>query len=318
MAVNLGASSSIWKAGLIDTDVRVTPFLSGEALRIHVFNAALQTYQREEPSEIESWSASRLIARFQTQFPAKVVLPAIDIVLEQAAKKDKAQPLGSASIGYGKNSLCYSSRYELELFAVSPALQRLDHHRATALLKEHPNVAEYLKRFPNGLPSFDVMDFYPNSYRLRGFSSEFVPQGLQLYNSEKGAHSSGVSPMDMGLEFTIPLDLNVGLGVTGSGLFYANPGTPEYEIYSQSRGCPNDIENPLTLARSVPVSRKVPTTCSGPDGQWCSYEEESPRARLLQAIAEGCTYSRNGGAAHAVLDEESELISQMEPEQQTG
>jgi hypothetical protein len=124
--------------------------------------------------------------------------------------------------------------------------------------------------------------------------------------------------MDMGLEFTIPLDLRVGLGVTGSGGFSADPGSPESEIYKKSGGCPGDVGHFLTLASSVTFSRKVARACSGPNGQWCSYEEEFPRAELLQAIAQGCTDSRNDATAHVVLHEQMELISQMEPEHQTG
>jgi len=53
-------------------------------------------------------------------------------------------------------------------------------------------------------------------------------------------------------------------------------------------------------------------------GQWCSYEEESPRSRLLQAIAQDCVYARNYETAHAVLQEQMQLISQMEPDRQSG
>jgi hypothetical protein len=304
-------------ANLGANGVLVAPFASSDALRTHVFNSALQTYRQKGPSEVEPWTASRLIARFQTDFPSEVVLPAIDIVLEQAAKSDKVRPLQSVGMGSGGNNISYNSRYDLELFVIAPALQRFAPDRATTLLAEHPRVAEDLKRFPKGLLSVDIRESYPTSYRLRGFSGEFMPDGLQLYNSDKGAHSTGLNPMDMGLEFTIPLDLNVGLGVTGSGVFYAAPGSPESEIYKQTGGCLDDTEHGLALARSVPLTRKEPTTCGGPMGQWCSYREEFPRANLLEAMAQGCAIARNHSSADVVLREEMELISQMEPEQQT-
>lgn len=306
-------------ANLSDNGDVVAPYLSNQALRIHVFSTAMQTYERQDISENKPWTASRLVARFQADFTPEVVLPAIDIVLEQAAKSDKVRPLQSVGMGSGGNDISYNSRYDLELFVVAPALQRLAPDRATSLLAEHPKVAEDLKRFPKGLLSVDLRDSYPTSYRLRGPSGESMPNGLQLYNSEKGAHSTGLSPMDMGLEFTIPLDLNVGLGVTGSGVFYAAPGSPESELYKQNGGCPYPMERSLAQARSVPLTRKVPTTCSGPmGGQGCSYTEEFPRANLLEAMAQSCTSARNDPSADAVLREEMELVSQMEPEQQTG
>ena len=304
-------------AGLGASSTLVAPFSSAEAARTHVFQTALKTYEALDASQVEAWSASRLIARFHTQFPAEVVLPAIDIVLEQVAKKDKASPLAQASVGCGDHNLSYQSRYDLELFAVAPVLERFDPARLKLLLTEHPQVAEFLKRFPGGLPAFDVNDFYPNTYALSKFTSNHVPIGLQLYTSDIGAHSTGLSPMDMGLEFTIPLNLNIGLGVTGSGGFYASPGSTESELFKKYSGCSDDESQLLKESSSVPQSRKVATTCNGPDGAWCSYRDEFPRAHLLQAIAESCAWQRNRATTHAVLQEEMKLISQIEPAEQT-
>jgi hypothetical protein len=82
--------------GLAESPTPVPSFSSVEAARIHVFQTALKTYEALDASQVETWRASRLIARFHTQFPAEVVLPTIEIVLEQAAKKDKASPLAQA------------------------------------------------------------------------------------------------------------------------------------------------------------------------------------------------------------------------------
>lgn len=304
-------------AGLGESPTTVAPFSSVEVARIHVFQTALKTYEALGASQVKTWSASRLIARFHTQFPAEVVLPAIDIVLEQATKKDKASPLAQANVGFGDHSFSYQFRYDLELFAVAPALEGLDPARLKLLLAGHPRVADFLKRFPGGLPAFDPNDFYPNTYALSKFTSGHVPVGLQLYTSDIGAHTTPLSPMDMGLEFTIPLNLSSGLGVTGSGFFYSAPGSTESELFEKYSGCSDDESRLLKEASSVPHSRKVATACSGPDGAWCSYRDEFPRAQLLQAIAVSCAWQRNRATTHAVLQEEMKLISQMEPAEQT-
>jgi hypothetical protein len=304
-----------------DSGALVAPYSSTQALRIHIFNTAMQTYARQDTSETEWWTASRIIARFQTDFPSEVVLPAIDIVLDQAAKKDKAKPLSGVQFQSYGNDISGDSRYDLELFVVAPALQRFDPERATSLLAAHPKVAEYLKRFPKGLLSFDLRESYPTSYRLKGPTSEQVPMGLQLYTSEKGARSEGLSPLDMGLEFTIPMDLNIGLGVTGSGVFFADPSSPESELYKKVQGCPSDVDDFLKLVGSVPLSRKVPAMpiqYSGPMGaQTSGYQDEFPRVQLLQGIAQGCYSLRIKTTAQTILHEELKLVSQMEPEQQT-
>jgi hypothetical protein len=124
--------------------------------------------------------------------------------------------------------------------------------------------------------------------------------------------------MDMGLEFTIPLNLNIGLGVTGSGGFYSAPGSTESELFKKYSGCSDDQSQLLKESFSVPHSRKVATMCSGPSGgEWCSYRDEFPRAHLLQAIAVSCAWQTNRPTTHAVLREEMKLISQMEPAEQT-
>jgi hypothetical protein len=305
-------------AGLAESPTPVPSFSSVEAARIHVFETALKTYGALDASQVEAWSASRLIARFYTQFPSEVVLPAINIVLEQAAKKDKASPLAQASVGSGDHNLSYQFRYDVELFAMAPALERFDPARLKLLLTEHPRVAEFLKRFPGGLPAFDPNDFYPNTYALSKFTSDHVPIGLQLYTSDIGAHTTGLSALDMGLEFTIPLNLNIGLGVTGSGMLYAPPGSTESELFKKYSGCSDDESRLLKESSSVPHSRKVATMCSGPmGGERCSYHDEFPRAHLFQAIAESCAWQGERDTTHAVLQEEMKLISQMEPAEQT-
>jgi hypothetical protein len=305
-------------AGLGESSTPVAPFSSVEAARTHVFQTALKTYEALDPSQVETWSASRLIARFHTKFPAEVVLPAIDIVLEQAAKKDKVSPLAQASVGAGDHNLSYQFRYDVELFAVAPALESLDSAGLKLLLNKHPQVAEFLKRFPGGLPAFDPDDFYPNTYALTRFTSDQVPVGLQLYTSDIGAHTTGLSALDMGLEFTIPLNLNIGLGVTGSGGFYARPGSTESELFKKYSQCSGDESQLLKEASSVPHSRRVASMCSGPiGGERCSYRDEFPRAHLFQAIAESCAWQQNRATTNAVLQEEMKLISQMEPAEQT-
>src|SRR5947208_12339716 len=109
-----------------------------------------------------------------------------------------------------------------------------------------------------------------------------------------------------------------GLGVTGSGVFNAYPGSAESELYKKFSGCSGSGVRFLNEASSVAFARKEPFACSGPmSGMWCSYRDEFPRADLLQAVAEACTTLRSEAMAKLVLQEEMRLISQIEPEHQT-
>jgi hypothetical protein len=107
------------------------------------------------------------------------------------------------------------------------------------------------------------------------------------------------------------------LGVTGSGVFYAPPDSKESELFKKYSGCSDDESSLLKEASSVPLSHKIATACSGPNGAWSSYRNEFPRAYLVQAIAVSCAWQQNRAATQAVLQEEMKLIFQMEPAEQT-
>jgi hypothetical protein len=279
--------------------------------RVRIFNSALAAYNSQTPDQSKTWTASRLVAHYWQSLPADVILSAINIVLGRAAEKDKQHTNGSGNISSGRNSLSYKSNTDLELFAVAPALSKLDPPRAAALLAIHPAVEEYLQRFPDGLASFEPF----GSDRISLTPSIFLPMGTASYATEKGAHSIGLTSLDMGLEFTIPLNLNQGLGVTGSTLSYAPPGSPEAALLGTGNTCPPDVAHILASAGTVPLTRQVPTTCGGPNGDWCSYAEQSPRADMLNNIAERCTYYLDEPAARSALTAELELITQLKPEQ---
>jgi hypothetical protein len=121
----------------------------------------------------------------------------------------------------------------------------------------------------------------------------------------------------MGLEFTIPLDLQVGLGVTGATVAYAAPGSPESTFLRTDNTCPPDVQQLLASIDAVPFSRRVPTTCGGPNGGWCNYTDEFPRVEVLNKIAERCTYYPGRSEAFATLNAQVLLISQLPMDRRT-
>ncbi len=284
-----------------------------QAERIRVFTAAIRYYQMHPDPQGFKWTLADLIARFYAQLPPALVLQAIDVVLKEAEEREKQHPGGGVSMGFGENNISFGSAYDLQLFAVAPALQQLEPQRAAALLAAHSGVAADLKRYPRGLPSLDVIGFYPGKDALAPLP--WKPYGLQLYN--KIDNGSALSSMDMGLEFTIPRDLGT-FGITGAFGFSTNPGDPEAAILDPATPCPPDVAHRLELARSVPVSRKVPAICSGPDGARCNYTDTFPRANVIQAIATGCTYYSDPPAARAALRDQLALLTQMPAEERIG
>jgi hypothetical protein len=275
---------------------------SNTADRVHVFNSAMAAYKAQvfkaptpnaPPSQFKIWNASRLIAYFWQSLPAAQVLAGIDTVLDRAAEMDKLQPIGGASIGNSSKNLSYRKYVDIELFAVAPALKKLDPARANALLAEHPAVEEFLSRFPDGLPSFAAGDLF---FRGNGVipRSQPVVMDTPTYATVEGAQASRLMSLDMGLEFTIPLDLK-GLGVLGAMEVW--PPSPEATaLLGTGKTCPPDVPHILASADAVELIRKPPP-CMGT----CISEEAFPRADLLNALAERCTYDPHKAAALPTL-----------------
>ena len=136
--------------------------------------------------------------------------------------------------------------------------------------------------------------------------------GLQLYNTIEEAQN--LKRMDMGLEFTVPRNLNL-LGVTGSSVSFAPLDSPEAAVLGSGNSCPSDLVQSLELAKAVPVLRKVATACNGPiGGQWCSYNDTFPRASVIQVLAERCTYSGDSARARVALQEQLEIVEEIPEE----
>ncbi len=286
------------------------------AERIHIFDSAMAAYKSQTPENSRPWTASGLVARYWQILPPETVLAATDILLTRAAEKDKQQPVGSGGMSILSNALSYRSYSDLELFAVAPALLKLDPARAAKLLDSHPAVQEYLHRFPGGLPSFDSTFFYANNEKLG--AAPPIPRGRDSFATEPGAHTSPLSALDEGIEFTIPLNLMQGLGVTGSLVYFASPGSAEAALLGTGNTCPPDVPHILASIDTVPFSRRLPNACSGPNGDWCSYWDQFPRADVVNNIAERCTYYIDKPAALAALSTELHLVQQLPARQRTN
>lgn len=154
--------------------------------------------------------------------------------------------------------LTFHSDYDFQLFAVAPALQQLDPVLAASLLAQHAEVAANLARYPQGLLSF----YAGESSGKALVPNRLKPAGLQIYSV---VESQNLNPLDMGLEFTVPRNLN-GLGVTGSEVYFAQPNSPEAVVLGDTVACPSNLAHVLELAKAVPSLRKVATSCGGPQG----------------------------------------------------
>lgn len=280
---------------------------SASAECTNIFTTAMQFYQahpdREQPWH---WTIADLVARFYKRLPDDLVLQAIHIALTQSEEQNG----GQLGMGAGEHNIAFHSNYDFQLFAVAPALQQLDPALAARLLAQHAEAAANLRRYPEGLPSFYEGDPYLGKDGLA--PNHQKPVGLQLYNTIEEAQN--LKPMDMGLEFTVPRNLNL-LGVTGSSVSFAPLDSPEAAVLGSGNSCPSDLVHSLELARAVPVLRKLATVCNGPiGGQWCSYTDTFPRVSVIQVLAERCTYSGDSARARVALQEQLEIVEEIPEE----
>jgi hypothetical protein len=278
------------------------------AERERIFSAAVDFYQHDPDPSMACGSPglSDLIARTYAQVPSQLVLLAIEQELNQAEKVGRS---GSCSSSLGEGAL-FHSIYDFKLFAIVPALRSLDPKRAEALLAQHEIVADALKRLPQGIISIE------EKLRAKGISSsdpiymnqDWIPEGFLLFNGEGPAPK--LDALDMGLEFTLPAKSSLP-DVAGEGEFYPNADTPESKILGRTVPCPADVLGILKEAEGVAILQRVATTCGGGG---CSYKNTFPRAKLIQAVAERCTYGGDGVRAHEALEAQLEILPQVPEE----
>ncbi len=306
------------------------------ALAAHVFAAAVQYYEAHPDTQIYHWGLANLIAGSYQQLPSALVLHAIDVTLAQSEQVKSPTPAGPFSASRGEGTrIAFNSNYDFQLFAVIPALQRFDPARAAELLSEHTEVAAEIKRYPKGLVSLDEAGLAfsePNfSWPFHRVGYHPMSEGQEAYNAI-GNPQQTLSALDLGLEFTIPRDTNA-LHVTGFVNPFADSGDStsrinvtqssefridtltdeEFSILQPAASCPSDIAHRLELAMAAPLVRKECRSFGGPlSHPWCySERDDFPRADLVQALAERCTFYSNPAGARLALHDQVDGLEQL-------
>ena len=95
---------------------------------------------------------ANVLVRQWRELDPRLVEDAIDVLLEQARNSKSTWPITATA---QTEHLRFSSLYEFRLFQFVPILRALRPGRADALLREEPNLARVLGRFPEGEASFN-------------------------------------------------------------------------------------------------------------------------------------------------------------------
>jgi hypothetical protein len=136
---------------------KLTAQQSGE--RQAVFSSAVAAYRNSTngPDNEFSDPMPDLILETYTVLPPAMVVDAIDLMLDKAAKQQASdqeqQQHASISVG-GKNGQAnFSSVYDFELFELLPVLDKVDPAKADALRRDHATVAALNNKYPDGRSS---------------------------------------------------------------------------------------------------------------------------------------------------------------------
>ena len=161
--------------------------LGGErgAERSMVFLAALQSYRLEDPAtdpRIEDLAT--LVVRFWHDLDPRLVMQAVDEVLEHARKDLKSENAPMLTIGTAQGEAQFSSTYQYRLFELVPIIQKLEPSRAESILEDNPRLADVLKSYPQGLQSLEPT--FRDSPLNNGESPKFV-----LTHSLRGSGDQG-------------------------------------------------------------------------------------------------------------------------------
>lgn len=272
--------------------------------RTHVFREVIQ-YCRSHPNHYKALSS--WVNRLSPQMPSGLIRDAIHTVLVEAEIDDWQHTSAAPSLGGGANSLRFDSPYDFELFMVGPALQKASPKEARELIGQHRDVADALKKYPNGMRSFAPADFFFN-YSVT--PNHTKPLDLDVWSNP--SDPLNLSTQDLGLELNRPRPL---AGFVGGDHWY-QPNAREARVLDQLRSCPSEIlERLAELAPTVPIQRKVPVSCEGPmSGMWCSYADTYPRVDLFESVAGECINVGNVAGSRAALHDLDDVLNEI-PEQ---
>jgi hypothetical protein len=263
--------------------------------RARVFRTITAYYNLHPPS-IGKWDFSGLVSQFYASLPPQDVLAAIDIILKRAMDVDSDHSGRQVGMSSCPNNIGFSKETDLQLFAVAPALLKLDPVRATKLLQKSPETAKWLIKYPNGVESFDQNhSFHYGAAAVQ--PSKAVPSDLRTFGIDNARGMPAFLQEDEGLEFTRG-DFPFYGQPSGSSSFefFTDHKSPEYAAYHAVMSAHQpDV---LAAVASVPEMRKVPISCSG-DGDWCY--ETWPQANLVRSLAEDWTYGSQEENARAAL-----------------
>ena len=148
------------------------------AERQAVFSSAVAAYRNggsDSQGEFSDAMPSLILGTY-TVLPPPMVVDAVDLVLDKAAKQqasDQEQRRQSSITVGGKNGQAsFTSMYDYELFELLPVLDKLDSAKAEALRRDHANIAALNKKYPNGVSSLN-----PDSAGTNMMFSMGDPQG---------------------------------------------------------------------------------------------------------------------------------------------
>lgn len=128
--------------------------------RLALFSQALANFQQFNTDFYpDQEDFATMLVRCWRHLPPSTALNAIDSVLEKTKQDSESDdefnkyPLAMMTSHHG--TLKFNSSYEMRIFELMPILRELDRSRADALLREHADLQETTKQFPNGLFSVD-------------------------------------------------------------------------------------------------------------------------------------------------------------------
>lgn len=257
-----------------------------------LFTQAVASYKGHEHSRVMIGpdTLTAMIMHFAGSMPPKLVLQAIDEILDET--KGKAQDQNSNISIMGQTaSVSFTSAYQYQLFALLPVLERLDPDRAKDLLDQNQSLQAQLQQYPQGLDS--VMPLNP---------SPKPAQGAATPGAASAAGDAPKATTGTHINFSITTSDKPGSGGKGMPGFM----TPNSAQDLQRRDTQAKLESISQEAETDPVqaiahSMTLPLQLDGPVGMG------SPRAEALERIARA-SVKKNPGAAEAALTELRKII----------
>jgi len=175
--------------------------------KLAIFLQALNNFEQNgSTGAVGTADFATMISEVWEQLPSRVILEAIDKILDDAKSNGESDDMHTTMSKDGR-SVSLDSLYQLRLFQLLPVVQQLDPLGAESLTRDDAQARDNLQSFPKGMPSPSSASFGASGEtRDSDFSTKQQSLGEIEYQMQLATDKADKDPQQaLGQALTLPM-----------------------------------------------------------------------------------------------------------------